>query len=454
MRVPATRRLAAFAAGRDAGDLPEETARAGRRAVANAIALAAAASSHPAVTRVLDVASALGGPQQATVLGTDVRLPMQWAALVNGMAIHVEDFDDTHLQTVIHPAAPVVPAALAVAEAKALSGAQFLTAVVVGMEVALRVGVGVCPGHFDRGWHVTGTTGHFGAAAAASRLLGLDAGATARAMGIAGTQAAGLQVALGSMTKAFHPGKAAADGVEAALLAARGFTGPTDVLEGHRGFGEVTAPAPDYLAMVDDLGERWETERNAFKPYACGIVSHPAIDAAIALRDAVGPVERVARIDVRVHPVVLDVMGVKAPERGLEGKFSVFHCVAVGLLDGAASLAQYSDERVRDPAVRRLRDLVHAQPDGAIAKDEARMSVQLTDGTRLEHHVAHATGSESRPLTDGELRDKVALLHAGAEPAAGDLMDVVMGVDELPRLDELLAAARSFSLAKPPATAA
>jgi 2-methylcitrate dehydratase PrpD len=122
--------------------------------------------------------------------------------------------------------------------------------------------------------------------------------------------------------------------------------------------------------------------------------------------------------------------------------------VAVGLLDGAASLAQYSDERVRDPAVRRLRDLVHAQPDGAIAKDEARMSVQLTDGTRLEHHVAHATGSESRPLTDGELRDKVALLHAGAEPAAGDLMDVVMGVDEL------LAAARSFSLAKPPATAA
>jgi 2-methylcitrate dehydratase PrpD len=438
--------LAAFAAEREPGDYPAEVAHAARRTIANAVALSAAAAKHPAAQRALGVVLALAGSEEATVLGTSTRLPVQWAALVNGLTAHVEDFDDTHLQTVIHPGAPIVPAALAAAELVDASGAQLLDAVVLGMEVALRIGVGVGPGHFDRGWHVTGTAGHFGAAVAAARLTGLGAAATAAALGIAGTQAAGLQAALGSMTKAFHPGKAAADGVEAALLAGLGLTAPLDVVEGRRGFGEVMAPTADYGAMTEGLGERWETARNSFKPYACGIVSHPALDAAIALRDRVGDVSAIEEIVARVHPVVLDVMGVKDPVDGLQSKFSVYHCVAVGILDGAGSLVQFTDARATDPAVRRLRSLVRAESDITVAKDATHVSVRLADGSTLVQGVEHARGSEHRPLTDAELADKAGSL-IGRD--AGDahverLMECALGVDRLDRLDGLLRAAADF----------
>jgi 2-methylcitrate dehydratase PrpD len=446
-----TERLAQFVAERAAGAYPTAAAHAGRRTVANAVALGAGAATHPAVTSVAEFASALGGEGNASVLGTDMRLPVQWAALVNGIAVHVEDFDDTHLETVVHPGAPVVPAALALAEHLDASGRELLDAVVLGVEVALRVALAAGPGHFDRGWHLTGTAGHFGAAAAAARVLGLDRDATANALGIAGTQAAGLQVALGSMTKPLHPGKAAMNGVEAALLASRGLTGPTDVVEARRGFAFVTSPDPHPDRATAELGERWEVERNAFKPYACGIVSHPAIDAALAIRKGVRSPSDVVAITVRVNPVVLDVMGVEDPRDGLQSKFSVYHCVAVGLLDGAAGPAQYSDERATADDARATRALVTVETDAGIARDEAWIRARLAEGRDIEHHVEHARGSEARPLTDDELGEKARLVAGPAlgEDKADALTALALRLDELQHASTLAAAARPDSREAP-----
>jgi 2-methylcitrate dehydratase PrpD len=428
-----TTELAAFAAGPLQAPA-EEVLHAGERTVANALPLAVGGAALEATRIALETVAELGNAPEATVLGTDRRLSAQWAAFVNGVGVHVEDFDDTHLATVIHPGAPVVPAALAVAERVDSTGLELLEAVLVGVEVALRVGVGVSPSHFDRGWHLTATTGHFGAAAAAGRLVGLDATAMANALGIVATQAAGTQAALGTMTKPFHPGKAAANGVEAALLAAAGFTGPIDGIEGRRGFAEVTSADPDLEVMLAGLGETWHLTANAFKPYACGIVSHAAIDAAIALRDAIPDPSAVEAIEVQVNPVVLDVMGVKEPRDGLQSKFSVYHCVAVGLIDGAAGPAQYSDARAVDPATRRLRDVVAVRLDPAIARDETRIVAHTSDGATHGRHIEHATGSAARPMSDEELGAKARLV-AGATLGDGvdEFFTAALGLRRLPR---------------------
>jgi len=416
-------RLAEFASAFDAARIPPPARHAGRRTILNAVALAVSSSHHPAVTATLEAVRAMSTPPRASVLGRSERVGTAWAALLNGMAVHVEDFDDTHLRTVIHPGAPIVPAALAVGEEVAASGAETVTAVVIGTEIALRVGNSISPGHFDRGWHLTGTMGHLGAAAAAGRLLGLTPEQMVAALGLAATQAAGLQEALGTMTKSFHAGKAAADGVEAALLARAGFTGPAEPIEGRRGLLNVSAPAPRPKVIGENLGAQWEIESNTFKPYPCGIVSHPVIDAGIALRDQIEKAEDIESVEAIVNPVVLDVMGVKDPKDGLQSKFSMYHCFAIGFLYGRAGLNEYTDKVARDPAVSDLRRRVHATLDSGIAMDAALVTVRTTSGDYFRHHVVHATGSEAVPMTDEQLREKARL---AATPILGDRTDQLL----------------------------
>jgi 2-methylcitrate dehydratase PrpD len=423
--------------------LPERTRHAARRTVANAIGLAAGASRHEAVERTLRTVVGMGLTGTTSVLGRDERLAVTWAPLVNGMAMHVEDFDDTHLRTVLHPGAPVVPAALAVGELRASSGSEVLAAVVAGVEVASRIGNALGTGHFDRGWHVTGTMGHLGAAVAAGRLLGLSATQMRHAVALAATQAAGHTEQLGSMTKSLHPGKAAADGVEAVLLAQHGFIGPDGSIEGRRGLAALMAPEADLAEALRALGTVWEIEDNAFKPYSCGIVSHPVIDAAVVLRERGVDPQRVQSVEMVVHPVVLDVMGVEEPDSGLRSKFSVYHCFAVGLLDGAAGPAQYSDERALAPEVVALRRKVSIVLDKSVVKDACSGRVVLDDGTTYDVVVEHATGSIARPMTDEQLRRKLLLV---AEPVLGEaasvLWDLAMGLDGQDSLAALLAASR------------
>lgn len=437
-----TSQLAAFAAGVKWQALPTATQQAARRTFANVIGLAVGASRHEAVEIAIAALHDLGLQGSSSVLGRPERLATIWAPLVTGIAMHVEDFDDTHLRTVIHPGAPIVAAALTAAEHAGARGSDVLAAVVAGVEVACRVGNGISPGHFDRGWHLTGTMGHLGAAAAAGHLLALTNAQMTVALGIAATQAAGTTEQLGTMAKPLHPGKAASDGLEAALLAAGGFTGPARPIEGRRGLMTLMAPHADATQTLAGLGSIWEMEANAFKPYSCGIVSHPVIDAAIALRDEVKDPADIESVEVTVRPVVLEVMGVGEPASGLQSKFSVYHCFAVGFLDGAAAPGQYTDARATASDVVALRRKVRAVLDPEMPKDACRVLVHLANGRTLHHEVEHATGSISRPMTDEQLRRKFDAVTA---PVLGErrdeLWEAAFHVDALADLQPLFATA-------------
>ncbi|GAA1767903.1 MmgE/PrpD family protein [Luedemannella helvata] len=436
--------FARFASALSLADLPEAARHAGRRTLANVVGLAVDAARHPAVELVAATLRELGLHGNARALGRPERVSPYAAALLMGYAMHVEDFDDTHLRTVLHPGAPVVAAALAAAQVARASGAEVLAGVVAGVEVGSRLGIALGPGHFDRGWHVTGTVGHVAAAAAAARVLRLTAAQTAQALAIAGDLASGVTEQLGSMTKALHVGRSAADGLQAALLARAGLTGAPDPFGAAGGLRWALSPGYDPDAAVAGLGSAWEIEDNAFKPYSCGIVSHPVIDAAIAVRAAGLTAADIDRVVATVRPVVLEVMGVAAPRDGLQSKFSVYHCFAVGLLDGGAGPAQYSDARATDPAVVELRRRVEARTDPQMPKDACRVEVLDRAGGRHEFVIEHATGSVAAPMTDAQLADKFRLLAA---PVLGgraeQLWRAAMTLDAAERVDDL------FTLAGP-----
>lgn len=435
--------LAGFACGLGWSDIPEDAQHAARRTLANGVGVAVGAARHEAVQSALDACADLEIVSgECSVLGRSEKLPVGWAPLVNGIAMHVEDFDDTHLRTVLHPAAPIVPAALAIAERVDAGGQELLCAIVAGVEVASHLGIAMGDGHFDEGWHVTGTMGHLGAAAAAGRLLGLSPTAMRHALSVAATQAAGHTKQLGSHTKALHAGKAAADGVEAALLAQNGFTGPPLAIEGRRGLAALMAPSPDLAKAVDGLGSVWEINANTFKPYSCGIVSHPVIDAGVALRTQVDP-RQISSVSLTVAPVVLDVMGIAEPDDGLAGKFSVYHCFAVGLLYGQAGPSEYTTDRVLDPDVVRLRRAVHVSTDPGMPKDACEVEVVMSDGSSHRHTVEHATGSLERPMDDDQLRDKFVFAVETVLPEGADaLWQTAFQADRLDSVEPIFAASR------------
>ncbi len=383
------------------------------RSIVNWVGCAIGGSRHEAVERAMSTFRPFAGPAQATVLGRHERTDILNAALLNGISSHVLDFDDTHLRTIIHPAGPVASAALALAEYLPCTGREFLLAFILGVEVECRIGNSVTPAHCDAGWHITGTAGVFGAAAAAGKLLGLDARQMAWALGTAGTQTSGLQEVVGTMCKGFHVGHAAQCGLAAALLAKSNFTSSTQVLEGRRGFANVMSTARNFSEITDGLGESFQISLNTYKPFACGIVAHPAIEGGIELRNEYGlSGDEIERVDLRVSPYVLKWMGIRAPQSDLEGKFSVYHSVAVAIRHGAAGPLEYTDNCVKDPGVIALRDRIDATADPTLRKDEAYVGIKLKNGKELERHVEHAVGSLDRPMSDKDLDAKFRALAA------------------------------------------
>jgi 2-methylcitrate dehydratase PrpD len=416
-----TRTLARHIVGSHSEDIPEAMRHETARALLNWAGCAIGASRHETVENTLAALMPFSGPAQATVLGRRERMDILHAALVNGVSSHVFDFDDTHARAV-HPSAPVMPAILALAEWRGVSGADFVHAFVLGVEAECRVALSVFPEHYDVGWHITGTAGVFGAAAAAGKLLGLSEQQMTWALGIAATQAAGLREMFGSMCKSLHPGNAARNGLAAALLAQRNFTSSDRGIEAPRGFAHVTSTRFDPSIIVEGLGEHYELANNMYKPFACGLVVHAAIDGAIQLRNEHGirPGD-VARIDVTVAPIVLELTAKQKPQTGLEGKFSVFHATAVALVEGAAGEAQFSDAAVRDPRVIAIREKVHIEPDAVLKRTQARVAITLRDGTRHERYVEHALGTLARPMSDVDLEAKFrGLVHGILTPAAAD----------------------------------
>ena len=349
---------------------------------------------------------------QASVLGRSERVDMASAALVNGITSHTFDFDDTHLKTIIHPAGPVASAVLALAEQRGSSGRDVLDALVLGIDVACRIGNVMYPDHYDRGWHITGSTGMLGAAAGCARLLKLNEQQTTMALGIAASQPVGLREQFGTMTKPFHPGGAARAGLMSALLASQGFTASPRALEAPRGFVQVASDKRAWHEVTDELAQRFEISFNSYKPFACGIVIHPSIDACVQLRDKGVRPEQVERIELRVHSLVLELTGKKEPKDGLQGKFSVYHGCAVGLMFGRAAEEEFSDAVVTHPDVVALRNRVQATVDDSIDEAAVHVVAVLRDGQRIEVRVEHAIGSLQNPLTDAQLEAKFGSLVA------------------------------------------
>ena len=372
----------------------------------------------------------------------------QVAALHNGGVSHIVEMDDVDRASVIHPAAVVVPAALAVAEQTGASGRNLLAAVVLGYEVAIRVGEAVGKTHYFH-WHNTSTCGVFGAAAAAGWLLGLDEQRMTWALGNAGTQAGGLWefIADGAMSKHLHTGRAAANGVLAAELALLGFTGARRIIEGRQGFFAATAPDGDPAAVTRGLGDGWKLPGVSIKPYPSCRHTHSAIDAALALRRAHGlTADDVERVEIGAYHSTIDLTDNPTPAHLYAAKFSVQYCVARALLDGAVGLNDFTDERIGEPAARDLMQRMAVQLDPALDARYPRefpshLRLVLRDGRTVEQLVATPKGDPENPLTHAELAAKFSMMLDGTayQARAAALRDTIVGLDSRADVRGLLA---------------
>lgn len=381
-----TARLATFAASADAARFPESARAIARCSLLDWAAVGRAGVDEPVARIVRETALADGGRADAHVFGSTQALPARAAALVNGATSHALDYDDTHFDYIGHPSVAIFPAALALAQRLDAPGAAFLDAALVGLETACRVGRWLGMSHYQHGFHQTATSGSFGAAAACTRLLGLDADRTAHALGIAATRAAGLKSQFGTMGKPYHAGTAAANGVEAALLAAAGFVSRPDALECEQGFGDTHAGAnADVDTVLAGLGTVFRFERVQYKLHACCHGTHAALEALATLRAAHAlQAGDIARITLTVHPRWLRVCNLEQPRTGLEAKFSYRLTAAMvfGGLDTGA-LGTYTDAACSRPDLVALRDRVRVATDESLADTASRVALQLTDGREL-----------------------------------------------------------------------
>lgn len=415
---PVTQILAKFVATHPSRGWSDAVDHEAHRTFMNWLGCAVGAAKHEAADMALAAVNMLQPAPQASVLGRREKVDMASAALVNGITSHTFDFDDTHLKTIIHPAGPVASAVLALAEHTGSSGRDVIDALVIGIDVACRVGNAMYPEHYDRGWHITGSTGTLGAAAACARLLKLDVQKTAMALGIAASQPVGMREQFGTMTKPFHPGGAARAGMMSALLASQGYTASPKALEAPRGMMQTVSTKNDWNEITGELGERFEISFNSYKPFACGIVIHPSIDACAQLRAQGVTPEQIERIELKVHSLVLELTGKKEPADGLQAKFSVYHGCAAGLSFGRAAEEEFSDEIVNRADMVALRRKVVATVDDSIDEASADVTAVLKDGRRVHVFVEHAIGSLQNPMTDAMLEGKFhglsdAILGAG-----------------------------------------
>ncbi len=437
-----SRSLSRFVVDSQWRDMPEALRHEAKRSVVNVIGTALGGSSDAATRRTAGTLAPFSAPAEATIIGRREQLNCLDAAFVNALAGNVFDFDDTHPGTIIHPSAPVAPPLFAFAQRRPMSGADLLHAFILGVEIECRLGNAVSPFHYKKGWHITATCGVFGAAAAIGKVLGLDETRMLWALGNASAQSCGLVETLGTMAKSVGVGQSARGGLLAALLAQNGVEGPERPLEGPRGFLQVMGSDPDLAGLTEGLGERWELLRNTYKPYPCGVVLNPVIDAVLSLREQSHvPPERIAGIRVLGHPLLGERADRPAVTTGREAQVSAQHAVAVAWIDGRAGVTQFSDERVKAQDVLALRGKVSVHQEAGHSVDGARVEITLVDGTVLDHVVKAARGSTDNPLSDAEISEKFRTLAGygcpGFDPEP--LLDALWRLDEAPDAGRVIA---------------
>ena len=420
-----TRELAAVLATVTYPDLPAQTIADTRRSVLDWLGSALAGAVETPARLMQTIVAGMGTSDEAMVFASG-RASAAAAAMANGVASHILELDDVHKGSTLHAAAPIIPAALAVAEREHADGKSFLAAVALGYEAAFRIGEAVNPSHY-RFFHPTGTAATFGAAAAPGSLMKLTPEQMLHALGSAGTQAAGLWEfnADGAMSKHLHPGKAAFNGVLSADLARAGFTGATRILEGDRGFFRAMSVLYDPTRITEGLGHEWKISENCYKLHSCCGHTHTAIDVALTLRSqqgwsSDGALANVADIHIETYGPSYEIVKRLNPASPYQAKFSIAYCVAAALLEGRVGLDQFSSERFTPDGVSRgaIRNLLErirvAVADDLTAKYPAawpaRLAVTLRDGSVLAGSSDYPRGNPENPVSDGELEDKFRAL--------------------------------------------
>lgn len=429
-----TEQLSRFISGCSFPGLPDDVVDGAKRCFLDWIGVTLGATGDEGVKILLGIVRGQGGKKQASIFGSRDKTTMLQAALVNGTMSHTLDYDDAHNIVRTHPSAPLVPALLAVGEYFRLSGKELIAAFVAGYETTIRIGYALGKEYYERGWHATSVLGRLGAAAGTARLLQLPPDKTAIALGFAATQAGGLRDVFGTMGKALHAGKAAHDGLFAALLAREGFTTAGDMLGKKSGFSQVFSREYRAEAVVEGLGVKYRLGEVNFKPYAACLLVHPVIDAVLAIRADHHPApDRIEKIDIRVAPLNLDVTGDFDPQTAFKAKFSLPMAAAMALVFGNVSDSLFTPSVVHGRSVRRLMNAMQAASDASMDENEAVVSVVMNDGQRYSSHITTAKGNPGNPMTFVELASKARDLSARVltRKATERMIDTVTLLEEL-----------------------
>lgn len=433
-----TRTLADFTMGLKYEDLSDDAIEAAKHCLLDWIGVTVAGLEEPLTHMLIEQAEADGGAAQATVVGDGRKVSTSQAALINGSASHALDYDDVQTRLQGHPTVPVAPVVLALGERDGRSGKDVLTAFAAGVDAECRVGAYMGMTHYEKGWHSTATIGTFGAAVGAAHLMGLDGEKCALAMGIAGTQAAGLKSMFGTMCKPLHAGKAAQNGLFAANMAARGFTSRPDVLERHQGFAHTQSEAPNIEAGLLGLGERFEVRDTLFKYHAACYGTHGTIEAIHAMqKKAAIDSDNIERIEVAVRTGFLDVCGIPTPTTGLEGKFSLRFCAAIAIAgEDTARLETYSDDNVYSPALVKLFQKVVVSEKDTLERMEAEVTIHTKDG--VIHYEKYDAGIPAADLS-AQWEKLVKKFRGCCEPVIGKekTEKVIETVSTLETLDDI-----------------
>jgi aconitate decarboxylase len=441
--------LGEWVSGLTLNDLPPDVVEHLRTCLLDSLGCGLFGAAQPWGVIAGDVAVAMSGGGASSLFARVHKVSPADAALANGTAVHGFELDDAHVSSSHHPGAVTVPASLAVAEAHEISGADMLVALAAGYEVGIRIGICAGVSHSTSGFHVTGTVGTFGAAAAAARLLHLSSAQTAHALGIGGTQASGLYSArTGAMTKRFHAGRASQSGVIAAYFARQGFTGSLDVLEASfGGFMSTLSGQFDPSTILTGLGNAWEATRVGLKPYASCASSHTIVDGVLELRRRGLSADNLSRLTIRMsRKGSMNVGWSYQPGDVIAAQMNGYFIGAVTLLDGDAFIDQFSEGRLADPRILELLpriDIVHDPAldlGGAAKRHAVTVDARLQDGRSLSVYVEQRRGSADHPLSSAEVERKFRRL-ASISLASSDIdqvMDIVRRIDREPDLKRLM----------------
>jgi 2-methylcitrate dehydratase PrpD len=407
-------------------DLPANVRYEALRSFFNILGCTIGGARHAVVEIADNTLSEYAGAPHATVIGRGHMADALHACLINTLSSSIYSYDDTHAEAAVHPSGPVASAVLALAEKRPTSGADFLLAFALGVEMTCRLSkaISVPPADSTVAWSQTGIAAGIGAAVAAAKLLRLDAARLQYAIGIALSQAAGFRVMHATMVSSLMPAQGGQTGLRAALLAERGFTASPVALEGKYGFLEVFAQQAHLPALVGGLGEQFEILRNTYKPYPCGIVIHPIIDACLELRreHAIEPAE-VDMVRIKASPGAMALCDRRNPQNELQAHVSLYHWTAATLIRGTARIQELQDRTVQDPVISAFQDRIEVVGDSSVAADAAEVTITLKDGRSHTCRIDHCIGSATNPMTDAQLTRKFSEL---AEPVIGAVRNTTL----------------------------